>query len=83
MTRKLKCNERRCGWQGTQDTVLSAPNPFDPSDTILGCPDCKGVECLVVVCDVPECWADVSCGTPTDDGYRNTCFAHKPRERVV
>ena len=30
------------------------------------------------LCDEPGCLNNVSCGTPTDDGYRSTCYEHKP-----
>jgi len=50
--------------------ALYAPNPFDPDDTLIGCPLCKSVSSLVQACDVRECWQEATCGTPTDDGYR-------------
>ncbi len=30
------------------------------------------------LCDEPDCYDSVCCGTPTPDGYRNTCYEHKP-----
>lgn len=30
------------------------------------------------LCDEPGCYKYVTCGTPTDTGYRNTCAEHKP-----
>ena len=33
------------------------------------------------ICDEPGCIKQVTCGTPTKDGYRNTCSEHSPRER--
>lgn len=30
------------------------------------------------ICDEPGCLADVSCGTPTANGYRSTCSEHEP-----
>lgn len=32
------------------------------------------------LCDEPDCFAGASCGTPTKDGYRRTCFEHKPMD---
>jgi len=75
---KLGCQERRCGWRGTQDQMLTAPNPFDPGDSIVGCPGCKSVDTLVEVCDEPGCAEFSSCGTPTPTGYRRTCGKHRP-----
>jgi hypothetical protein len=31
---------------------------------------------LVGMCDEPNCYKDASCGWPSDEGYRHTCFAH-------
>jgi hypothetical protein len=68
-----------CQWRGTVAEMLTAPNPFDPTDTIVGCPRCRQVETLRVACDEPECWREASCGTPTPNGYRSTCATHRPR----
>lgn len=78
MTQKEKvvCTERRCGWHGTNDEMLVSPNPFEPDDTIIGCPSCKGVDTLVVACDVEGCWKESTCGFPTPEGYRRTCGVH-------
>lgn len=31
------------------------------------------------ICDEPGCIEIAGCGTPSDDGYRSTCFEHKPK----
>jgi len=31
------------------------------------------------LCDEPDCYSEISCGTPTENGYRNTCGTHMPR----
>ena len=31
---------------------------------------------LVNFCDEPECYNGISCGFPTEDGYRRTCYEH-------
>jgi hypothetical protein len=31
------------------------------------------------LCDEPDCYSEISCGTPTESGYRNTCGTHMPR----
>jgi hypothetical protein len=36
------------------------------------------VKAFAGLCDEPGCYDPVSCGTPTPDGYRNTCYEHKP-----
>ena len=40
-----------------------------------------GAESDFVLCDEPECEREVTCGTPTPDGYRSTCGEHMPRQK--
>jgi len=75
---KVRCNEYGCYWKGQASEVLKAPNPFDPEDTLEGCPDCHEPNTIVSVCDEPDCWRMVSCGAPTKSVYRNTCGKHQP-----
>ena len=56
--------------------LLTAPNPFDPSDTLTGCPKCKMVEGFDAICDEPGCVQASSCGFNTSEGYRRTCHEH-------
>ena len=77
---KLICSEIECTWRGLEKDALKAPNPFEPTEIIYGCPECKEINTLVRACDEPRCWVQVSCGTPTKDGYRSTCSKHKPAE---
>ena len=35
---KVICKE--CGWVGTSDELLKAPNPFSVLEDIYGCPQC-------------------------------------------
>lgn len=72
---------RTCEWRGRQSEMLQAPSPFDAEDALLGCPQCKEVNCLYPACDEPECWQVVCCGTPSHDGYRATCSKHRQKER--
>jgi len=76
MTRMI-CDE--CGWCGDEDHVLLGRNPFDPDSEIDGCPQCKKIDSVSRACDEPGCRRLVVCGTPTADGYRCTCGAHRPR----
>lgn len=75
---KMVCQE--CDWQGRSSNRLVAPNPFDNTVIIFGCPSCKEVECFCMACDEEGCWEPVTCGTPTSSGYRQTCSRHRPRE---
>lgn len=76
--KKVRCAEHRCTWRGAEDQVLRAPNPFDKDAECWGCPECKSLDSMVRVCDEPDCWAIVTCGTPTPTGYRSTCGKHAP-----
>jgi hypothetical protein len=62
-----------------QEEALSAPNPFDAEQLLLGCPKCKCTDLLFVACDEPGCWKPVSIGKLTKNGYRRTCLEHWPK----
>jgi len=68
----FKCKE--CG--KITKTYLKAKNPFNKTDDIFGCPNCKGINTLYRICDEPNCKEIAICGFPTDKGYRNTCGKH-------
>jgi hypothetical protein len=76
MNDKVICTERRCYWKGTTKDMLQGVSPFDPEESIVGCPNCKAINTLVSACYVDGCWKEVSCGYPTPDGYRNSCGDH-------
>lgn len=73
---KVRCGGRHCDWRGYEHEVLRAPNPFAPDDEIWGCPECRGIETMLEVCDEPGCWRETSCGTPTKNGYRYEGYHH-------
>ena len=73
--RRWGCNS--CDWIGPETDLLRALNPFDHGETeILGCPKCKAVDDFLAVCDEPGCDKEVTCGFPTETGYRTTCGKH-------
>ncbi len=75
MADRLKCRE--CAWIGTRVQLLDAPHPFQPGESILGCPSCKAAsDIFLLVCDEPGCNNAVSCGWPDGVGYRRTCDEH-------
>lgn len=80
MIQKVECKE--CSWSGFGYERLRAQNPFDPSESIEGCPQCKSTESFTVLCDENGCQRPVACGTPTPDGFRWTCGEHAPVEEV-
>lgn len=72
---RWKCKE--CGWTGNGAELLSAPNPFDPTYTISGCPQCQTVDSFDNICDEPGCNDYAGCGwKPKDAPYRRTCSKH-------
>jgi hypothetical protein len=77
---KVTCDE--CHWKGTLgqvDRVLD-PNPLPNTEPDMWhvCPRCRTPEHIVMACDEEHCWERVTCGTPTPEGYRNTCSVHAP-----
>jgi len=69
---KWICDE--CGWMGVE--YLVAQSPFDPEATIMGCPECYGVECFTPVCAVDGCKNDAAFGLMTDGGKEDRCREH-------
>lgn len=66
-----------CDWTGSKEDLLSAPHPFDDGATLYGCPSCLDIS-ILQACDVDGCTMYASCGTPTAEGYRRTCWKHQP-----
>jgi hypothetical protein len=75
---KLICKE--CGWKNEHDEPLTAPNPFNSSDIITGCPACRCVNSITIACDAEKCWEIATCGRPIRrrDGreYFGLCGKH-------
>ncbi len=66
-----------------QIELLTAPSPFDDTDTLTACPSCRSCEDgFDLLCDEAGCNDEASCGWPTHNdtgektGYRNTCGKH-------
>ena len=51
MTRLVMCED--CRKQFAVGDLLRAPHPFDPTEDVYGCPDCRGLELRWLVTD-PE-----------------------------
>lgn len=74
---------RACCEVTLEPGLLTAPSPFEPSDTLTACPRCKQCdEGFELLCDEPGCNVVAGCGWPTNNdadqwgGYRNTCGPH-------
>lgn len=52
------------------DEPLVAANPFDPSETIMGCPSCRSAESLIIACCIQGCRDVAAAGVPGAHGYR-------------
>ena len=86
MGRIREKNRWRCGAccaVNLEPDLPTAPSPFDPTDTLTACPNCKQCnEGFELLCDEPGCNVVAGCGWPTGDdqdewgGYRNTCSLH-------
>lgn len=74
--RKVQC--RDCHWHGLLSACPQAENPFELGSEIVGCPKCNATESMESCCQWFGCWKLASCGTPSPDGYRSTCFEHRP-----
>jgi len=72
-----------CGWIGPECELLHAPHPFINQRDIYGCPNCREVENFSYLCDEPACNKVVTCGWPSADGYRSTCYEHYSWEKVA
>ena len=67
-----------CGWHGEATDAYQVEIPQDDY-AVAVCPECLAVfSTLVAACDEPGCWKIVTAGTPTGDGYRQTCSVHDP-----
>ena len=77
--KRWRCSS--CGVISLESEFLSAPNPFNEEDTLIGCPNCFAINDVVEICDEPGCEIEASCGFPVDDpafgGYRRTCYKHR------
>ena len=74
---KVKCS--LCQWQGQNDSLLVADNPFLKGDTISACPDCLSIQTTEVCCEEPGCWDLATCGTPFGvRQYKSHCYNHPP-----
>ncbi len=71
---RWRCKD--CNHITPSHAILRTTNPFDASDTISGCPNCRQVESFELICDEPGCDSLARCGWPTKNGYRQTCFRH-------
>jgi hypothetical protein len=74
MTTKWKCQS--CDFCADSKTFLTAESPFDPLETIYGCPDCRMTNTIEVACDYSGCKEQSTCGTPSPDGYLRLCGRH-------
>jgi hypothetical protein len=81
---KVACQKRRCGWVGDSSELHYFNHPFHQDETVGVCPKCATIETSIwQACDEPECERTASGGTPTAEGYSNTCYEHVPLAGVM
>jgi len=75
------CTE--CGHICFDEFILEAPNPFDVTSNIAGCPDCKAVDSFNGACMDEKCRKVHSSGTPNLYGFRYLwlCWDHSPNNK--
>lgn len=69
-----RCTE--CGWTGRETEMERVGDVKLEKHYWNICPNCRDAEQFELLCD--RCDQVVTCGTPTPDGYRNTCGKHQP-----
>jgi hypothetical protein len=74
---KFVCRE--CNSRLRASELLMAAHPFQAGEMVLGCPRCQDIGPFDPICDEHDCWDFTCAGTPTADGYRMTCYRHRPR----
>lgn len=77
--KRWRCDE--CEKIFDEADLLTAPNPFDAESEISGCPWCKLVNMFTEICDEPGCTWEATCGFPTPQGYRRTCYKHSDMQK--
>lgn len=75
---KVLCTNNQCGWHGDFGEALVAAHPFIEGETVTGCPKCKDIEVVRIACEEGGCWLEATCGTQTKEGYKRTCYKHRP-----
>jgi hypothetical protein len=69
-----RCQE--CGWRGDEEEIISFADPVLEGNSWNICPECRAAEQFDNMCDEPECRKVATCGWPSPEGYRRTCFEH-------
>jgi len=72
----FRCTE--CATETPRDDLIKFPDPEMAENYWTICPFCREAEQFERMCDAFNCDQTSSCGTPTPDGYRITCYEHKP-----
>lgn len=76
---KVRCNNRPCEWKGSSYESLRAPHPFKLGEEVEGCPSCKVIDSIAVVCETPDCW--VSAAGHYDGRW--ACNKHGPNSAMA
>lgn len=73
-----------CGLITIEKKVLKAPNPFNKSETVWGCPHCKCAGSFKYVCEAIGCRNAVTLGFHIEGfGYGSACDDHQPTQSLT
>lgn len=73
---KMRCLDIGCRWKGTEEEAIKTRSPFDPSEPVYTCPQCRTVESIEPVCDSEGCWDLATHGAMRGGIYRWSCLKH-------
>ena len=70
-----------CKWSGMDTECLVYDNPAISGDSLLVCPKCRDIETSIrTACMHEGCNNVANCGTPTKNGYWQSCGEHIKKE---
>lgn len=72
--RHVRCTN--CDYIIPINKMLTAKNPFDAKDKITGCPMCKQVNTMVIICEIEGCKNYLAAGMKINENYRLLCSKH-------
>lgn len=72
---RWQCTE--CDWIGETHEIDRVDDPKPDSNMRWSvCPDCRSAESFKNLCDEPGCNKEATCGWPSENNYRRTCYWH-------
>jgi hypothetical protein len=73
---RWRCDNCDMIWKKSE--LLEGENPFNKTEIIKGCPNCKEANNFTAMCEVEGCHREWSGSGPGKDGdWWTTCYEHK------